>query len=200
MTDHDRNFYRVPCEFQIRFRPIGEDELKIFRSFAMRPSPHSSLKAEVDTQISAINIRDESKALFEKAFQILLNIDQRLERIEEQLIPGHAKVVENYDWIRGDLGAGGLAFRLETEKTPQLGAKLLMDMILPSMPEHRIVSAVEVSHIDSDGKVGMEFIAIHEDDREFLHHFVIARERRFSEIAPSSANSQKILKLRIKLR
>jgi len=179
-SDRSRTYYRVPCELQIRFRRLDNEELKVFSSFAMRPSPHSNLKTEIEQQLQGIGIREESKTLFEKAFQLLLNLDQRLERIEEQLASlasGAKSTLDSYEWVHGDIGAGGLAFFPESKNPLLKGEKLLMDIILPTLPEHRFVVAAEVSHIDEVGKVGTKFISIHEDDREFIHRFVISRER-----------------------
>ena len=146
----------------------------------MRPSPHSTLKSEIEAQIANMGIREESKLLFEKAFQILLNIDQRLERLEENMhhvMAGDKQVLESYDWVHGDLSAGGLSFVSEAKKDVKVEQTVLLDMLLPSLPEQRIVTAAKVIYADDAGKIGLEFSAIHEDDKEFIHRYVISRER-----------------------
>ncbi len=177
---NQENYFKVPCELQIRFRPIGEDELQVFRSYAMRPSPYSTLKADIDLQLSSMDIREESKALFEKAFQILLNMDQRLERIEEQMhafMAGDKPKLESYEWVHGELGAGGLHFKTDSKKQVSVGENLLLDMILPALPEHRVVAAAKLEEQKEDKTFCTRFIAIHDDDKEFLHRFVVSRER-----------------------
>ena len=179
-TNQKREFFRVPCEFQIRFREISDEELNVFKSFAMRPSPHSTLRAEVEGQLQAMPIRDESKVLLEKAFQILLNMDQRLERLEEQFqafMSGAKPTLDSYEWVHGDLSAGGVAFVFEKGVKVKPDSRLLIDLILPAMPEYRLVAAAQVNYVNPDGRVGTDFLAIHEDDKEFIHRFVIARER-----------------------
>lgn len=172
--------FRIPCEFQIRYRVIDKAELEVFKSYAMRPSPYSTLKADIESQLSAMPVRDESKSLLEKAFQILLNIDQRLERLEEKLSPqddGAVKIVENYEWVHGELGGAGFSFLSEQKKQISNGSLILIDMILPSFPEQRIVAAAQVSSSDASGNVVAEFVGIHEQDTEFVFRFVAARER-----------------------
>lgn len=168
--------FRVPCEFQIRFREVTKEELEIFRTFSMRPSPFASLKNEVETMIRGADIREESKTLFEKAFQILINLDQRMERIEEHLNRNPLEsgpILESYEWVHGDLGAGGLA--METKKpTPRANAYVMLDVVVPGLPEHRFVAA---GLMQSSRRFECEFLAIHEDDREFLHRFIMNRER-----------------------
>jgi hypothetical protein len=177
--DHERSYFRIACEFQVRYRAIDEEELRVFRSYAMRPSPYSGLRYELENQLQSMAIREESKFLFEKAFQLLMNIDQRLERIEEQVQKSSAThIAESYEWVHGDLGAGGLAFSPESKQVNvKPGQELLVDVILPSLPEYRFVAAAKVLHTEKKDQIGVEFVAIHEDDREFIHRYVIQRER-----------------------
>lgn len=176
-----RNFFRVPCEFQIRFRVIDEEEFKVFESYAMRPSTHSRLRGEIEGQLRGMEIREQSKSLFEKAFQILLNIDQRLERMEEMLLEkaeNQSKLIkDSYEWVHGDISAGGISCTPKAHKGGKVGYLVLLDVLLPMLPEYRLVAAGKVARIEKNGEVGFEFSAIHEDDREFLHRFVISRER-----------------------
>jgi hypothetical protein len=170
---------RIACEFQLRFRAIQPDELEVFKSYAMRPSPYSTLRSEIENQLAAMTIRDESKVLLEKAFQILLNIDQRLERIEEQVQnskSGSHAILESYEWLHGELGAESISFTPDKAKPVKVGDLLLLDIVLPSLPEQRMVCAIRVNAI-ADGQIDGNFEAIHDDDKEFLHRFVIARER-----------------------
>jgi hypothetical protein len=179
MTKENRNFFRVACEFQIRSRKIDEKELEMFRSFAMRPSQYSTLRYDLEHQFSSLNIREESKTLFEKAFQILINIDQRLERIEEQIQALRAKdeiSLQNYEWIHGDLSAGGIYYHTDTKINFSVSDIVLIDLLLPSLPEYRVVAAARVSRAESQ-ELAMEFEAIHSDDQEFIHRFVMSRER-----------------------
>jgi hypothetical protein len=179
MTENQpRNYFRIACEFQVRFRSIDDEELRVFRNYAMRPSPHSTLKFEIESELQGMEIRQESKFLFEKAFQLLINIDQRLERIEEQIAQRESSVLpDSYEWVHGDLGAGGLSFGVQSKAIPQSGSTVLVDVILPALPEYRFVAASKVIHSEKKDLVSVEFLAIHEDDREYLHRFVIQRER-----------------------
>jgi hypothetical protein len=176
--NNPRTYFRMACEFQVRFRVINEEELNVFKSYAMRPSPYSTLKNEIENQLQSMEIREESKFLFEKAFQLLINVDQRLERLEELITQREARTVaDSYEWVHGDLGAGGLAFEIKEKKSPKVGDLVLIDLILPSLPEYRLVAAGRIVHSEKKNLISAEFIAIHEDDREYIHRFVIERER-----------------------
>ena len=196
MTEtNDRNYFRIPCEYQIRFRVVNDEELSVFKNYALRPSPYSSLRTELETQLHAMQIREESKFLFEKAFQLLMNIDQRLERLEEAIHKSSATaIVESYEWVHGDLGAGGVSFTTESKPQAKAGDHLLLDILLPSLPEYRLVAAGKVLHIEKQNQMGVEFVAIHEEDREFIHRFVIQRERetlRARALGKKKDNEQK---------
>src|SRR5665213_2690546 len=135
--DKNRNYFRVACELQVRFLVIDEAELQVFQNYAIRPSPYSSLRYELENQLQSMDIREESKFLFEKAFQLLISIDQRLDRVEEQMQlhrAGTKSIPDSYEWVHGDLGAGGLAFSTETKLDVKVGDILLIDALLPSLP------------------------------------------------------------------
>ncbi len=175
----EREYFRVPCEFQIRVRTIEIEELNLFVSQAMRPSPYSILRMEVETQLSQLSFRDETKVLLEKAFQLLINMDQRLERMEETLGQSQGDIAPGlnpYQWTQGDLGAGGLSFDLADSTNFKVGNHVMIDCVLPAMPEFRFVAAGKIVAIDST-KVSSEFVGIHADDREYIHRFVMARQR-----------------------
>lgn len=174
----ERDYFRVPCEFQLRYRKIDENELEHFRS-ALRPSPYSTFRMNLENQLASMGIQEESKVLLEKAFQLLINMDQRLERLEEQIQGLKIKDdmnTQQYEWRAGDLGAGGISFDDQDHADMKQGDAVVLDVILPSMPEYRFVSAARVSHVNSDG-LGFEFIEIHSDDQEYIHRFVRSRER-----------------------
>lgn len=164
----------------MRLRRVEGEELGVFKSFAMRPSPYASLKAEIDTTIQSLGVREESKTLFERAFQLLINMDQRLERIEEQLLQmsrGEKAPVDSYEWIHADLGAGGLVFEAGSQWKVSAGDSVLLDLILPALPEYRLVAAAEIKDGGAPRRFEAIFTFIHDDDREFIHRFVMSRER-----------------------
>lgn len=175
-----REYFRVPCELQVRFRKVNDEELKLFKQYGLRPSPYTSLRMTIEQDLQRLSIREESKTLLEKAFQILLNIDQRLERLEEYLQGQNSdapEIKESHEWVRADLSAGGIAFIPSKEKDLKIGDDLMLDLLFPSLPEQRVVCAGKVVHIQSDGNIGIDFSEIHQDDQEFIHRFVIEKER-----------------------
>lgn len=189
-----KDFYKVPCDFQMRFRILSEEEHQVFQSVSMRPSPYSVLCSELDSLIESSKGLDMNRALIERAFQILINIDQRLERLEEdfhQFISGKKEEVQNYDWYHGELGAGGLVVQkseLKMEPSQAEAKLILVDLLLPSLPEHRIVATAKLNEIDQD-KCIFEFQSIHKDDQEFIYRFVAARERELLRARASQKKS-----------
>jgi hypothetical protein len=176
-----RDFYRVACELQIRFRKADADEVNVFKEFGLRPSPYSNLRTTIETELNRSSLSDEAKMLLEKGFQILLNIDQRLERLEELIQSQHSDepiIQESHEWVHADVSAGGIAFVPPKDKSLKVGDLLMIDMIFPSLPEQRVVCSGKVLHAgQKDGTVGIVFESIHQDDKEFIHRFVLERER-----------------------
>lgn len=174
-------FFRVPTEFQLRFRPLSDEEKNIFSQASMRPSPYSALRSELDAMIESSRGGEFNRGLIERAFQILINIDQRLERIEEdlhQLASGGKSEVQSFQWYRGELGAKGLLLEASELKDFKFAdsQELLLDLLLPSLPEHRIVCTAK-SYKLSSGHILFFFDSIHEDDLEYLHRYLASRER-----------------------
>lgn len=179
-SETDRSFFRVPCEFQLRFRKAGPDELELFKSIAMRPSIGSTTRTEIENAIQTLDSRDGMKTVIEKSVAILINIDQRIERMEENVLNILLDRKEEYiayEWVSGDIGAGGAMFHWEEGEALKAGDDLLLDILLPDMPEHRIVAAAKVTDSSKTPEVSTEFVAIHPDDKEFIHRFVMARQR-----------------------
>jgi len=179
--DHKREYFRIPCELQLRFRKADAAEVKMFKDFGLRPSPYSALRMNIETELQRMSTSEETKLLMDRAFRILLNIDQRLERLEEMIQNQNSKaaeIQESHEWIHADLSAGGLAFEPESDKKLKVDDLVMMDMIFPSLPEHRVVCSGIVVHSDrKNGHIGIEFNGIHQDDQEFIHRFVMERER-----------------------
>lgn len=180
MSESDRRYFRVPCEFQLRFKKVAADEYKLFSSYALRPSPTSAARAKIENYVGLMDAKDGLKGLVETAVGILLNIDQRLERVEENILSILLDRKDDfvpYEWVSGEIGAQGVAFQWEEPSALQKGDQILVDMLLPDMPEHRIVAAALVADLKEDGELIVDFEAIHHDDQELIHRFVLGRER-----------------------
>lgn len=191
-SESDRSFFRVPCEYQLRFRKAGPNELELFRSIAMRPSIGSTTRTEIENAIQSLDSRDGMKTVIEKAVAILINIDQRIERMEENVLSillDRKDEYIPYEWVSGDMGAGGAMFHWEEGQDIKVGDEVLLDMLLPDMPEHRIVAAAKVVSVNQSSEISTEFLAIHQDDKEFIHRFVMARQREI--LRERSRNKQK---------
>ena len=172
-------FFHVPCEVQIRFRELAAEELEAFQQFGLRPSPYTQLRLGIESELSRMAIADESRLIFERAFQILINIDQRLERLEETIqgqISGTPTIKDGHEWVQADLSAGSIAFIPPSPKTLKVDTNLLLDIILPGLPEQRIVATGSVKSTEGD-KILAEFTMLHQDDKEAIHRFVLERER-----------------------
>jgi len=179
----DRNepahFFHVPCEVQIRFRELSHQEMTAFQQFGLRPSPYTQLRVGIESEISRMSFGEESRTVMEKAFQILINIDQRLERLEELIqaqISGTPVIKEGHEWVQADLSAGGMAFIPATPKPIKVGDHVLLDLILPGLPEQRVVAVADVTELQGE-KVNVKFNMLHQDDKEAIHRFVLERER-----------------------
>jgi len=177
-----RDFYRISCELQIRYRKAEAEEIGMFKNFGLRLSPYTSLRNTIESELHTADLPEAGKSLLERAFQILLNIDQRLERLEELIqhqgvetpTPGQ----EAHEWIHADVSAGGISFVPTKDKKLNMGDLVMMDMIFPSLPEQRVVCSGKVVHAgQKNDHLGIEFEYLHEEDREFIHRFVLEKER-----------------------
>ena len=172
-------FFHVPCELQIRFRELSPEELSAFQSFGLRPSPYTQLRLGLESEFSRMQMGDESRSVLEKAFKILINIDQRLERLEELIqgqMSGAPVIKEGHEWVQADLSAAGLSFIPASPKQVKVSSQILLDIILPGLPEQRVVATATIVAIEGE-KVRVEFSMLHQDDKEAIHRFVLERER-----------------------
>lgn len=192
----DKGFFKVPSEYQIRYRVIDETELKFFSEYAIRPSPTSAARGEIEFLLRSVDVSHEMRTLIERAFQLLLNIDQRLERFEEDFLNFVVEKKEElkpYEWVSGQLGASGVEFKEEHQELVALNDYLLLDILLPSLPEQRVVAAGKVAEVDPNTKhMEIEFTAIHPDDQEFIHRYSLQRQRELArERAAAKKRSEK---------
>jgi len=189
----EKTEFRVPAEFQMRFRKIEGQELSMFRAYSVRPSPTSSARMEVESYIRNLDAKDTVRTLVERAFYILLNIDQRLERLEETVlnhVTGKSQDHTIYDWVSGSIGSSCMSFITEADADPlAVGDILLLDFLLPDLPEQRIVATGKVRERDSQEHWIVDFDAIHPDDGELIHRFLMLRQR---EILRERAASKKL--------
>jgi len=173
--------FRVSCELQLRFRKIDAEELRVFRAYGLRPSPYTSLRMGIEAELNRLSLEGGNRNLMERAFQLLLNIDQRLERLEEMIQIQTSKepvIRETHEWFHAELSASGFSVILAKDLNLKSGDDLMMDMIFPSFPEQRIVCSGKILALSSaNGMANIDFMDIHKDDREFLHRFVMERER-----------------------
>lgn len=194
-NDESREYFRVPAELQLRFRKATADELKVFKEFGLRPSPYSTLRMSIENELNRTSMGEEAKLLLEKAFRILLNIDQRIERIEEFIYNQKSdapEIQESHEWVHADVSAGGIAFTPPKDKELQKGDFVMLDMLFPSLPEQRVVCSGKVVHAEPKNMhIGIEFESIHDDDREFIHRFVTEREREILRARALERSKQK---------
>lgn len=181
MAESDRQYFRVPCDFQIRYTKLSNTEFEVFESHSTRPSTMSSVRMDIHNLVSTLDLRDGAKSLIEHGVNLLLSIDQRLDRLEEnvlKLLLDQKDEYVPYHFVHGEIGAVGMTFETDTIQSLRKGDRLLCDFILPDMPEHRIVAALEVKSLTDEGGVDGEFVSFHHDDQEFLHRFIRSRERQ----------------------
>lgn len=175
----ENNYFRVECEFQYRARRIDPSELEVFRSVSMRPAPTVGVRNEVETLLRGSDLGEGMKTVVERSMAILMSIDQRLERIEEDIsmiITGQGEKLQAYEWVAAEMGSKGFIAELPQVENPQVGEYILMDALLPTMPEHRIVATMRVDEVDG-AAAHFKFDALHAEDEEFVFRFVRSRER-----------------------
>lgn len=175
----EKAFFKVPCEFQLRFRELTQEEADLFHASPSRPSPYSALRTELKALTESIKFGDPYKTLIEKAFQLLINMDQRLERMEEQVYSMTSDVADDlvgYQWTIAEIGALGIQLDKKYVSPQNSNSIFLLDFIIPSLPEQRVIATASLKDLDSSSYVFF-FKSIHDADRELIHQFVASRER-----------------------
>jgi len=170
-------FYTVPAQFQIVVEPLKTPEsIEQKELLLSRPSPFSSLRLSLENQIRAGDQSMGNKELVTKAFELLLSVEQRLNRVEEFLShKERGKSVPLYQWVQGSIGAGALNFTLPEGQNADAQV-LWVDLLLPSVPEYRVQLLANVT--DRSGTMlNCSFRKIHDEDREQIFRFVRQRER-----------------------
>lgn len=173
-------YFRVPCEIQIRARVIDQAEFEMFQKVTLRPSPVASLRSEIESLMRVSSLDESLRGVIANAFSLMLNIDQRLDRIEEDLslfIQGKKEHITPYEWTRVELGAEGFLAQLAQLPKLTMGDLVLVDFLLPSFPEQRIVAAVKVVEDSNPEEVHFRFECLHDEDLEGIFRFIRSRER-----------------------
>lgn len=179
-SSSEPSYFRVACEFQVRARKIDEEELRVFEEVSLRPSPMASIRGEIDTLLRASPLDEGSKSVVDYVVSILLNIDQRLDRIEEDMqnfFRGEKSEIQFYEWVSGEIGGEGCIVEMPEITDANEGDHLIMDLLLPTLPEQRIVAVGQIQQKPEPSKYHLEFKLIHADDKEYLYRFIRSRER-----------------------
>lgn len=177
--EKDKDYFRVPCEFQMRSRVVDEQERELFKTVSVRPSASLSLRSEVEGLLRGSQLDESLRSVVDYGFALLLNMDQRLERIEEEFslfVSGQKEKIQQYQWVSADLGAEGLWVPRSVLADAKEGDFLLMDILLPSMPEQRLVATLEWVEC-REGQAHLLFDGLHKEDEEYLFRFIRSRER-----------------------
>lgn len=174
MSENESGF-RVPCEIKLRYKQIRPEELDRFQLFSLRSSGKHHLRSEIEQCLHAVDLSSSSKALVEKGFQLLLHLDQKLDRIEREFQKQFSQETEEkpYQSCQVQLGGTGLIWSTSGLKE---GEQLILDMVVPNIPEQQMLLGARVKQKVDDG-YELEFNAIHEEDREYIYRYVASRER-----------------------
>jgi len=176
-------YFRVPVFLRVRTR-------RALAKGPLSPSLLSTLRADLETQLQACSLDVAEKELTQKLFELVLGVDVRLCRIEEQLETIISKETEKFEKFKGvamELGAQGFLvnksdwpFGAEPESTT-------FEFLLPLVPEWSCLARLSLIAGSSDEVFHFRFQEIHGDDREMIHRYVRSRERELLRARKANA-------------
>lgn len=172
MSD-SQDFFRVPAVVKMRQQPTGHKTL--------RPFVLSSVRSEIEMHLHSSSLDKNDKLLTEKMFELVLGLDLRLQRIEEQLDAVLNQALEQYPrWFSVALDLGAEGFYVKKSDWPfkaQPDASLNIEFLVPVVPEWPFQAILSTRPSKNSEYWHFGFEEIHYDDREMIHRYLRIRER-----------------------
>jgi hypothetical protein len=177
-TGSPTKYFRVPASFQVIIEPLASEEQRKERELEISfPSPHSSLRSTLETQVRGGDMDLKNQELISRAFELLLSMEQRLHRLEDFLIRREkGEKPRIYHWVKGEIGGEGCLIDLPSESSVSLAEVVGLDILLPCVPEYRIQMVGEVTGLENS-QAEIRFLKIHPQDLEQVFRFIRQRER-----------------------
>lgn len=185
-TESQRNYLRVGAVMSFRIRPASPEEARRAKENGIVSSNVTRSKLSVGAALSqSSDLSAESRRVFERFFELLISIDQKL----NVLLDSFQKKVQDEMECRDrnvEISGGGIRFEVSEDEVralglvPTVGAALKLDLFLPSVPPNTVSCFAEVRRVERNGmkfSVGVAFTVITEDDRQEIIRFVTIRER-----------------------
>lgn len=171
------DYFKVPCEIKWRVKSLNPQEFNEKAKSGVALGHLASFRSDLDTQLRSTSLKGPEKVLMEKAFELLMSIENRLDRVEEfistlskestsSFVPYQSSLIE--------LGAAGFILQEQEWKGPM--ECLEVEMLLPAVPEYRLrVLVRQVQRVGGFWHFRFEALAL--DDEEAVHRYIRQRER-----------------------
>ncbi len=182
------SYFRLSVQLKIRRKEI---QLRA----AARPNSLSSTRSDIEMQIHEADLGKEEKVLAERLFDVLLGLDIRLQRLEEQvgaLLSGNPKSYEVFREIPMELGAEGIVVSKEVWPFGEALEKGDgFEIVLPFVPEWPFQTSLQMAESVGVDSYHFRFKHIHKDDQELIHRYLRVREREVLRARRSESKETK---------
>ncbi|HZE89761.1 MAG TPA: PilZ domain-containing protein [Verrucomicrobiae bacterium] len=176
--DNRREYLRIKDSIQIHYRVVDETAAEeLTRERMARPSIHNL--ALIRALEEASHRIEEEQGISVLLLHKIIEMDDKLARILAVL--ENRKAAEGTDCVArtATLSAGGCS--IAREAGLDAGTRLDLVLFLPTFPPMtiRAVGTIVRAGADESAEViaGVQFTAIHEEDREMLYHYLFQRQR-----------------------
>lgn len=177
-SDNRREFLRIRDAVQVRFNIVTAAEAAAqSKDRKERPSVHNL--ALIKALEEAAQKIEQDNGLSVLLLHKIIEIDDKLALILRSLNRDPASGGPDRVTRTINLGAGGCSFPAAEGLVP--GAHLDLTLHLPTFPPLAIravgVIVRAASEEAAESLAGVQFEAIHEEDREMLYHYIFQRQR-----------------------
>ncbi|MBI3448238.1 MAG: PilZ domain-containing protein [Acidobacteria bacterium] len=176
--DNRREYLRIKDSIQVHYRLVDEAAAAELSGERMaRPSIHNL--ALIKALEEASQRIEEEQGISVLLLHKIIEMDDKLARI--LAVIESRKAAEGTDRIArtATLSAGGCS--IAREPGLEAGARLDLVLYLPTFPPMTIRAVGTIVRAGADEAAeaiaGVQFTAIHEEDREMLYHYLFQRQR-----------------------
>jgi len=169
----DQNYFKVPTSLRMRTR-------RFLAKGPLTPFVLSTIRADLELQLQSANLASEEKELTQRMFELVLGVDLRLRRMEEQLdtlINQDTGNFEKFKSVSMELGAQGFLVKKSDWPFPKTDSLEAFEFLLPLVPEWSFLARIQEEPQGPADSYHFRFHEIHADDQEMIHRYVRSRER-----------------------
>ncbi len=173
-----RRFFRIEDEIVLVYRPVAPEDVPDSAAFPEQMADHFSITSTLEflTQESQAQLRRIQRDHPDVA-DFLQTLERKIDVLAQALIISNNQLVDQ-PTRKVNLSAAGIAF--DTEQALDEGCMLELKMVVPPALVGILTFGKVVYCRENEGshdyRVGVDFLSMREQDREFLIRHVVKRQ------------------------